>query len=300
MRIEDALHFSESMLFPVWIIDLHGEAGKIFIEQHWHTELEFVTIVKGSCIITVGENVYLMTAGQSLFIHGALLHQAVAGELGCHLQGFVFSRSLLTSKKKMYVDEAFWDRVFSEKFNLITYMKGKKEWEKEAAEEIREVYELCKTKSYAFELLVKARIDSLLFNMLQNSSGRSGIKTSRTNGYKDELWKEICDYIHQNLQQQITITDISKNLNISQRSVSRCAQKYGITVGNYINLCRIHKSCKILQNTEKSITEIAVNVGFGDSSYFTVIFKRYMGCTPTQYREIVNHNLAAAQEEMNE
>lgn len=290
MQIENAMHFSESMLFPVWVIDLYGEPMMQFINRHWHTELEFLTIIEGECTVTAGRNVYAMKEGNSLFIHSALLHQAVAGADGCRLQGFIFNKNLLISKRKMYVDEKFWEQIFSDAFGLTHYIKGKQQWERKIAEDIKEVYRLCRERPYAFELLVKSIIDNLFYQLIQHTEKEEkGIRTHQSS-VNDLLWESICDYIHRNLQHSLSVSDISKALGLSQRSIYRCARQYGMTISEYINLCRIHKSCQMLQLSEKPITEIAIDLGFSDSSHFAAVFKRHMGCTPSEYKLIVSNN----------
>ena len=53
----------------------------------------------------------------------------------------------------------------------------------------------------------------------------------------------------------------------------------------YITKYRISTALSLLQNTTLSITEIALSVGFNSSSYFSKIFREYMGSTPLQYRK---------------
>lgn len=52
----------------------------------------------------------------------------------------------------------------------------------------------------------------------------------------------------------------------------------------YINHYRIEKALTLLNNTDISVTEIAMNVGFNDPNYFTRTFKKYTGKTPSEYR----------------
>ena len=51
---------------------------------------------------------------------------------------------------------------------------------------------------------------------------------------------------------------------------------------------RLDKSIKLLSIPSYSITEIALKCGFNSSSYFTEIFHRNIGCTPSQYRKNLN------------
>ena len=55
---------------------------------------------------------------------------------------------------------------------------------------------------------------------------------------------------------------------------------------NYINRTRIEKSATLLKNTNESITNIAIKVGFNDVNYYSRTFKKFMNMSPTQYRNI--------------
>ena len=61
-------------------------------------------------------------------------------------------------------------------------------------------------------------------------------------------------------------------------------EKLNCTVNNYITRVRIEKSIELMSMRELSIQEISKKVGFNSQSYFTKIFKRYIGVTPVIYR----------------
>lgn len=54
---------------------------------------------------------------------------------------------------------------------------------------------------------------------------------------------------------------------------------------DYVNNLRIEYAKKQLMETEKSIKEICMESGYGDPNYFSRIFKKWTGVTPTEYRE---------------
>ena len=54
---------------------------------------------------------------------------------------------------------------------------------------------------------------------------------------------------------------------------------------NYLNKIRIEQSKLLLKNTDSSIVEIAMEVGFEDQSYFSKVFKNLTKMTPKQYRQ---------------
>ena len=58
----------------------------------------------------------------------------------------------------------------------------------------------------------------------------------------------------------------------------------GRTPINYLNYYRVECAAELLCTTQGSITDIALECGFGDVSYFSRMFRRYKGQTPGQYR----------------
>lgn len=58
----------------------------------------------------------------------------------------------------------------------------------------------------------------------------------------------------------------------------------GMGAGNYITRLRMEKAAELLRQTSLSMTEIAERTGFSSSRYFSTTFKKYMGVTPTQYK----------------
>lgn len=71
--------------------------------------------------------------------------------------------------------------------------------------------------------------------------------------------------------------------------VSRMYKKQtGVSLTDYINMYRIEKAKALLEETESSVSEIAVKVGYDNFTYFSTLFKKYVGITPNQYRKLKN------------
>jgi AraC-like DNA-binding protein len=58
----------------------------------------------------------------------------------------------------------------------------------------------------------------------------------------------------------------------------------GMPPTQYLNGYRVEKAQTLLKNTDRSITDIALAVGFDDASYFARIFKKQTGMTPREYK----------------
>ena len=62
-------------------------------------------------------------------------------------------------------------------------------------------------------------------------------------------------------------------------------QELGFSPWEYLNRYRIERAKTLLRETTRSITEIAIQVGFDDLSYFSRVFTKHAGCSPRTYRE---------------
>ena len=59
----------------------------------------------------------------------------------------------------------------------------------------------------------------------------------------------------------------------------------GQTFINYLNNYKIERSKDLLKNTNKTLLDISLEVGFNNQSYYSTIFKKYTNMTPQEYRE---------------
>jgi AraC-type DNA-binding domain-containing proteins len=100
-----------------------------------------------------------------------------------------------------------------------------------------------------------------------------------------ELIKQAVTYISKNYSANITLDDIANHVHLNASYFSYIfKQSTGSSFKEYLNMVRIEESKRLLANTDYSIIDIAIAVGFEDQSYFSKVFKKYTGLTPKQYR----------------
>lgn len=99
------------------------------------------------------------------------------------------------------------------------------------------------------------------------------------------LVRQAMLYIHQNYTQPITRAEIAGHVNITEDYLTFCfRQELGTTPIKYLQRYRIHQAKILLKNTQCSVSEIALEVGFSDSGYFSRIFHRETGLPPESFR----------------
>jgi YesN/AraC family two-component response regulator len=91
--------------------------------------------------------------------------------------------------------------------------------------------------------------------------------------------------IHNRYAETLTREEIARWVGISPDYLTDCfRQELGITPITYIRRYRIRQACELLRNTDQSITQVAMHVGFSDSAHFTRTFLREVGITPKVFR----------------
>ncbi len=99
------------------------------------------------------------------------------------------------------------------------------------------------------------------------------------------LVRQAVAWIHTHYAESLTREDIAQRINISPDYLTDCfRQEMGITPITYLRRYRIRKACDLLKNTDMSITEVAMAVGFSESAHFTRTFHHEVGLTPRAYR----------------
>lgn len=108
-------------------------------------------------------------------------------------------------------------------------------------------------------------------------------KIKRENVYSKQIVK-CMNYIYDHLHERITLEDLAKNLGISESYLSRQFKKEtGTTVSDYIMRKKIETARNMIEYSDYSLLEISNILAFPSQSYFTKVFRKYMGVTPGNY-----------------
>ena len=100
-----------------------------------------------------------------------------------------------------------------------------------------------------------------------------------------EKMKAMMSYIQDHYTEMIAVDCLAREAHISKRVCFRLFQEnLHMSPLEYMREYRLRKACMELIETEKSITEIASDCGFGSSSYFGKLFREHFNCSPVRYR----------------
>jgi len=102
---------------------------------------------------------------------------------------------------------------------------------------------------------------------------------------KNRIICKLIDYIEKHYKDEITLLTAAEHVHMNHIYISRLFKKEtGETFLDYLTKFRLKKACILLAKNEYRIYEIASEVGIADSGYFSQLFRKYYGITPSEYR----------------
>ena len=119
---------------------------------------------------------------------------------------------------------------------------------------------------------------------LEDIHGRA-IVSAKNRKVKNKIICKLIDYIEKHYKEEISLLTAAEHVHMNHIYLSRLFKKEtGETFLDYLTKFRLKKACILLTQNEYRIYEIASEVGINDSGYFSQVFRKYYGMTPSEYR----------------
>jgi len=139
---------------------------------------------------------------------------------------------------------------------------------------------------YAKDLMVHTLMVELMIILSRAIRGEWEESLRVKNGKAKELVAIAKQYMDENFDQGITVSEAASYVFLSQGYFTRAFRDdTGISPMNYLMKKRIEKACKLLQNNEIKVSAISLQSGFSSPQRFNVAFRKQMGMTPMEYRK---------------
>ena len=276
--------------FPVGLHKLEYPADTdVMFYVHWHQEFEFLVLTEGKVLFTIEDRKYVMNPGDIVFINSNYLHMAknICGGV-CSFYAIDFSYHVLNEDIHSIFSKKFIRPILNDKYVFPDFMPVSEDedkcWQKDIRNYLHEIGECPEHELEPFELMIRSRILAI-WDILDKNCVRAQKDNDIESRYSERL-EPVISYIKENYAYEITLGELAAILPMSEGQFSRVfKQTMKLSPIQYLMRYRILQSCKLLQDTEKKIGEIANLSGFNNISYFNRVFLNTIGCTPKEYRE---------------
>jgi AraC family transcriptional regulator len=125
----------------------------------------------------------------------------------------------------------------------------------------------------------------LAHELVRGSAGTRRVEPPARGGLAGWQQRTVCRYIEDHIAEQIPLATLARSVRLSPYHFCRAFKRsFGAPPHRYHNARRIEHAKTLLAQPACSVTEIALKVGFSETSSFTAAFRRATGMTPTAYR----------------
>ena len=258
-------------------IYVHQRIGKSSMpEMHDHAYFEIYFLEKGEREYFIGDRFYKVEAGETVLIPPGVLHRTVGG---------------MAHRMLVHIDKAYLARYFSPSIVESLACLGGVSVLRPAMEDATRLAGIYQSLLSCYEKQIQqggqeALLAGYAFELLFLLSSKEKIH-ARTE-LAPRRMEEIVRYIHENYASIQSIGQLADVFFLSKYHLCHLFTKHlGLSIVTYINMIRVRAACRLLSEGERSITDLALSIGFNSSAYFCKVFKEQMHQTPLEYQK--NH-----------
>lgn len=274
---EDITHRTDTAPYSIHCTEVAPDCEPA-LYLHWHDEMEFLLLTHGNLLFHIEDRIYLLEAGDGIFIPPGLLHYAEHnGPDPVIFHAFVLSPEFVVSS----IDTPSYNKyilpILHNNLCFSTTLCRNISWQKNVLDQLHSILandgELC-TRGRTLLLwdrLYHNHIAPLLLSLP---------RPTQTNQLSCAI-----SFIEEHYSGNITLQELSDLVHLSEGQFCRAFKDFtGMSPIQYLVRHRVLRSCTELLQTQRKITDIALACGFNNVSYYNRAFLKLMKMTPGQYR----------------
>lgn len=275
---EAAIHGSKE--YPVAVYDLQNIGPSFHVSLHWHKELEIIYVYEGPLYVTIDKQDYIGKKGDIFIVNPKEIHKM-------HVQdNYVRYGTLLFSPKSLLFHET--DEITRKYLQplcigdvIFHRTIDHEELGQTLFSFITKIVQLNREKVPAYRLGTKALLLEIIFLLFHHNMAINSPHAAKDSS----LNREIISYIGDRYTDNLTLTEIADKFHMSYKYFSRYFKNtFHTTLSDYIMKLRLERAELLLTSTGLPVTDISLQTGFNNISFFIRSFKQAYGLTPLQYR----------------
>lgn len=248
--------------------------------SHWHNEVEFICVVSGHMQYNINGDIVDLCEGEGIFVNACQLHYGFSeSRQACEYICVLLHPLLLCSSP--HIEQEFVAPILSNRAFAYWALHRRVAWENHILCAIRRMLACLNEPS------PQLQIQSLFYQIWRELYNHIPGEAAQPLRYCNQLstLKDMIGYIQKHYKEKITLDDIAVAGKVCRSSCCTLFHKYlNQTPIGYLLEYRLKKSTELMYRTDMNMTEISFEVGFTGASYFSEVFRKYFGCSPTAFR----------------
>ena len=251
--------------------------------SHWHSELEIAMPLENTYTVIIEGQTYVLNPYDIMIIPSGVSHELIAPPSGRRLfilvrhqilrevKGFdiIYNRFFPCAIFRYAEDSVYHSRMISQLESIIDeYTSRRPLWE-----------------AAVHGLLILFFLQGCRIFLTRNEVPAMKSRT-RTQRMHTDTFFSVCTYISEHCTDRLSLEDAARIAGFSRSQFIRLFKEYsGTSFYDYLTRQRMIKADLMLSEPDYSITDIAMQCGFGSLSTFNRVFRSYHSCTPMEYRK---------------
>ena len=255
---------------------------------HWHREWELIRVREGQLVIHVDEQEIFAKEGDVILLHDSMFHggAAAAGVYECLVFDFYSLFHDIMPLKEFTRPFYRLDRLPN-----VLYKKEEFPLIGEIVKEIMDANlngirdEGAVGAGYC-ELITVSGIGRLLAEILHRKAYMENRQDAPRSTHRIIRIKNVLEYVEKHYQSSITLGEMAEVARMNPQYFCRAFKEVTMqSPMDYVIFYRLEQATRLLSATDLSITDVAMECGFNDCSYFIRAFRKQKHMTPNQYRK---------------
>ena len=243
--------------------------GDWYSIPHSHSHTELFYIVGGDGQFQIDGRLFPVRAHQLVVVNPGILHTEVSYE--AHpLEYIVLGIEGLELTPAEGGEARYCIYTFPERNEVLTCMQ--------------KILLEMQDRRAGYETMCMAFMDVIMVQLMRGSG--VSVAESQARFPSNRQCASVRQYIEQHYKENLTLDLLAEKASINKYYMAHAFKReYGVSPINFLIACRIREGKRLLAETDLSLSQIAVVLGFSSSSYFSQSFRNAEGASPTEYRK---------------
>ena len=257
-------------------------AGRSFqIPVHWHDEFEIIYVRSGFLAVSISGESYIGKTGDAFVVSPGNLHLMGSQTGTVDYYTFLFPLKYISFRTDDMLDDKLLEPLNSGHLMICPRVK---DTAKELCEQLIEIYEAKKDESES-KITTQVRTKIILLQFILEMWKKGFVIENDTSG-RNIVEKEMVSYIQQNFTGKISLKEFGEQFHLSEKYISRYFKEhFHITLSQYVTYLRLEHAKQLLQDTDIPVTDVAMQSGYQNVSYFIRSFQKAYAVSPLKYRK---------------
>ena len=276
---ENKPHGTKDDPFSTYHIENAGRSFQIPVQ--WHDEFEIIYVRSGFLAVSISGESYIGKTGDAFVVSPGNLHLMGSQTGTVDYYTFLFPLKYISFRTDDMLDEKLLEPLNSGHLMICPRVK---DTAKELCEQLIEIYEAKKDESES-KITTQVRTKIILLQFILEMWKKGFVIENDTSG-RNTVEKEMVSYIQQNFTGKISLREFGEQFHLSEKYISRYFKEhFHITLSQYVTYLRLEHAKQLLQDTDIPVTDVAMQSGYQNVSYFIRSFQKAYAVSPLKYRK---------------